>query len=75
MTELNVTLSLSIKTCRCGTVYAIPNWVSSYDCPTCAERSRMAVQDDLDASYIENIRLGHVIASLKGVITKMRRKP
>lgn len=74
MNEVSCTVSLALKTCMCGTVYAVPHWVTSHVCPTCGSRRRLEMQDKIDELYDEIYHLNRVIAGQKGAINKKNKR-
>lgn len=69
MSDVNVTVSLTVKTCPCGTVYAIPCWLNGgYQCPTCAYRIYDKLQSRFDGVYMEKCRLERVERGLRGAM-------
>jgi hypothetical protein len=72
--NINITVGLSIKVCYCGTVYAVPSWMTRYDCPTCASRRLAEKENELRAARNEERRLSLRIFALQGVITKMKAR-
>lgn len=71
--SLDVTVPLIIKTCDCGTVYAVPNWVPFFkiECPLCAKLQRLTIEKERDGYYEKTLYLKRVIAGLRGA----RRRP
>ncbi len=69
------TINLKAWSCKCGTVYAVPEWVDGCDitCPMCARRQ---IRDAKNRAYEESENAGHMerqIISLRGVITRLKR--
>lgn len=71
----DVTVSLTVKTCKCGSVYAVPHWIGDYDhtCPMCAKKQIREANERTQEAYDDGMRKGHQIASLRGVITRLKR--
>ncbi len=67
-----ITVNLVIKTCCCGTVYAIPDWLGNYDykCPVCSMRAQSIIKSEKHDLQAEVGHLKHVIAGLKGARRK-----
>lgn len=69
--EISVTATLSIKTCYCGTVFAVPNWIGSdYVCPTCAYRDRNNKNEQEDKLLDEISTLKRANRALRGYIRR-----
>ena len=68
-----VTATLSIKTCSCGSVFAIPNWVSAYRCPMCAQRKWERQNIENEELKAEIRRLTRANAALRGFMKKGRK--
>lgn len=69
MSDVNIEVSLRIKLCPCGTVYAIPYWIEvGYQCPMCANRKYSALQSRFDNVYAEKSRLERVVRGLRGAL-------
>lgn len=75
MSDITVNVNLIIKTCECGLVYAVPNWIPSYNfrCPTCTGRQHSELRKERDNALFENERLNHVINGLRGALKKRGR--
>jgi hypothetical protein len=69
----DVSISLKTITCHCGTIYAIPHWVTTYRCPLCAQRAI----DDLEVrnsdKWAEIEHLEKVNAGLRGALKRSKR--
>jgi hypothetical protein len=70
MSELNITIALSIKTCSCGTVYAVPNWVQIHSCPMCMDRRIYSLTNEKGSLYKEIDHLKCVNAGLRGALKR-----
>ena len=68
--DVNITVTLTIKTCSCGTLYAVPDWVVAYRCPMCSQRKYEAQRVENENREEEIKRLGRANAALRGVIKK-----
>lgn len=73
---VNVTVSLHVKTCAHGHIYAVPYWVSDgyFLCPLCAKRIHSDLVNQSTTLHQENQRLGRSISSLRGALTKARKR-
>ena len=71
---ITINVDLSVTTCSCGSVYAVPYWLTSYDCPMCSERKIQTICNERDELQFENARLGKVIIGLRGALTKKKKK-
>ena len=69
---IDITVTLSLKTCGCGSTYAVPHWLteSAYECPMCAARKYFALESRKNEYWHENEHLKRVIAGMKGVRKK-----
>jgi len=73
MSNVDITVSLSVQTCLCGSLYAIPHWVTSSRCPMCFQRKWEAQNVENKKAEEEIRRLGKVNAALRGIIRKKRK--
>ena len=71
--DISVSVTMAIKTCSCGTLYAVPNWVPSSVCPMCAHRTIKALNEDLQSQNEAQAGLERSISALKGALTKRRK--
>ena len=71
---ITINVDLSVKTCSCGSVYAVPYWLTSYACPMCSERKTQTIRNEKEGLRFENARLDRVIIGLRGALTKKRKK-
>lgn len=71
---IKVPCDLKVITCQCGTFYGVPYWVNSYLCPMCAERRMSEIVAERDAAEDEVSAKDRTINSLRGVITKLKRR-
>lgn len=63
---MSISIETVAKTCNCGMVYTVPNWMSHrVECPACAWRD----QDKLRQRRDELIRSNR---SLRGVIKRLQ---
>ena len=63
-----ITVETTIKTCYCGMIYTVPNWMThNVSCPACSYR-----KIEKKNAYI--YELEKRASSLKGVITRMRNR-
>ena len=69
MADLNVTITLSTRTCNCGAIYALPTWTNSY-CPKCAERHHDA---EMESMARQRDEARHSAATYKGQNTRLRK--
>lgn len=70
---VSISVNLQLKTCSCGTVFAVPSWAVRYDCPLCGGRERQRLRDH--ASELDD-RIGamtRTISALRGAATRKRR--
>ena len=72
MAEFNIEVGLTVKTCFCGTVYAVPRWVDKNECPMCAFRKYENLSSLYRERGIKIDHLEHVISGLKG--SKKRKR-
>lgn len=73
-TTVKVEATLTVYTCGCGMVYAIPSWLLHHQCPACAER-RIQEQLQENAGITEQtIALENTIRSLRGALTKAKKR-
>ena len=65
--EIKIEVSLDLKTCNCGTVYAVPDWLSPYRyrCPLCSLIT-------INEKESKNSELQKEIKHLKRVIIGLR---
>lgn len=72
---LDVTITLKSWYCKCGSVYAAPNWIGDYDhtCPVCAAKKIREANKRADEEAEKWMHMERKITSLRGVITRMRR--
>ncbi len=70
--EITINVILDIKTCHCGAVYAISNWLETYDykCPVCSMRIQSTMESEKADLQIEIDHLKRVIAGMKGAMKK-----
>lgn len=73
MSEINITVSMNIKTCLCGGIFSIPNWVTSYDCPMCAERKIQQILKERDQAYQRQDHLQKIINGLRGALKRKKK--
>jgi len=71
---ITINVDLSVKTCSCGSVYAVPYWLTSYACPMCSERKTQTIRDEKSELQLKNARLKRVIIGLRGALTKKKKK-
>lgn len=63
-----IEIEVKAKTCDCGVIYYVPSWVHyQASCPMCAHRK-------IEVQIREIHKLDRKISSLKGVITRLKRK-
>ena len=71
---ITINVDLSAKTCSCGSVYAVPYWLTGYTCPMCSERKIQTIRNEKNELRLDNERLGRVIIGLRGALTKKKKK-
>ena len=64
---LQVTVNLTIKTCGCGSLYAIPEWMNFERCPACSGRT-------IERLNTEKYQLEKSVSALRAVISRMKNK-
>ena len=69
---MNITVDLSLKTCSCGTVFGVPNWVTSWRCPMCAHRKMETLCEENERLMTVITERDRSISALKGAITKLK---
>lgn len=68
---VNVEITLTLHTCSCGVVYALPHWITSaYQCPMCATQRHQRLEERFDELYKEKSHLERVVRSLRGALTR-----
>lgn len=72
MSDTTFSVPMSIKSCRCGTVYAIPACLADYHCPACAVRAIKGIREERDNAQSGWFREEKKVYHLKGVITRMK---
>ena len=70
---LDINVSMKIVTCHCGGLYCIPNWVSSFTCPFCANRRIEKIEERHTEKLDEIYHLHSVNAGLRGALKRMKR--
>jgi hypothetical protein len=76
MSSFNVDITLEVKTCPRGHCYAIPHWVpdANYQCPMCAQSNiNQRIFDAVESRNLIN-KQDKQISSLRGVITRMKKR-
>ena len=69
MSDLNITVTMTTRTCSCGAFYALPHWITSnHRCPMCADRRYDALYERVCKMEEEEERLGRVIRGLRGAL-------
>jgi hypothetical protein len=64
----DVTVSLTVRTCWKGHLYATPHWTGSgVPCPFCADDDIRSVRRELD-------QLRSLTSRLRGVITRLKKR-
>jgi hypothetical protein len=72
--SINIEVTMEVRTCLCGTCYALPHWIQSYQCPTCAGQKYRALQERFDELYLERNRLKRVVRGLRGAMKIAKRR-
>lgn len=74
MSEISVSISLDIRTCYAGHIYAVPIWVvtQNYQCPMCAAKRHEELIKELDERGEDQQRLANVIAGLRGALKRKK---
>ncbi len=71
MDEIKLDVTMQINSCKCGTVYCIPNWISyDYLCPMCGGRKLQQMVETEVKCRDEIAHLKKVIAGLKGALRR-----
>jgi len=72
--DMDTNVSLKIIACDCGSVYAVPHWVNRYNCPMCSHRRMEAYE--AESRMTEQIidARNRTIRSLRGALTKAKRR-
>ena len=73
--DINVEIILSLYTCECGLVYAVPNWMPSYSfqCPACAKRKYLELESKYNQAIENEYHLQKVINGLRGALNRKKR--
>lgn len=72
--QLSITSTLTVKTCTCGLIYAVPSWLEWQECPGCAARRIRELKEYRQDKLEENQHKDRVIASLRGALTRANRR-
>lgn len=70
----SVEVPMKVITHECGVVYMVPSWMTAYECPMCAKNRIKEVDQCCDALYDECEAKDRTIRSLRGALTKAKRK-
>lgn len=71
---IKIICDMKIVTCQCGSFYGVPVWVNSHRCPICSDRSaRQSLQREIRLESELKVR-DRTIASLRGAITRLKRR-
>lgn len=71
--SVNIGVTLEVHTCSCGTVYALPHWITTgHKCPLCAGRKYAALEKLFDGVYKEKSRLERVVRGLRGALKQRK---
>lgn len=70
--SINIEVTLTVKTCPCGAIYALPYWIERYRCPMCADQTYRLLQDRFDEIYKNNTRLRRVVIGLRGALKRKK---
>jgi hypothetical protein len=66
--SIEVNVSLAIHTCTCGSLYALPHWMSGHGrCPMCAHRKFEAQGKEIE-------HLEKIVRYMRGTITRLKNK-
>lgn len=72
---MNIEVGLTVKTCLCGGVYAVPLWmVNNVSCPMCGHRERLRLLELIGEKSDRIIHLTRVNTSLRGALTVAKRR-
>ena len=76
MANVDITVSLKTVTCHKGHFYAVPHWVDSWNCqcPMCAKDLAIGLALERDRAYEQRDASDRKIRSLKGALTKAKRR-
>lgn len=78
MAETQVTVKVEVTlvahTCNCGTVYAVPSWITFHKCPMCATRKIDELNAELFDTRQKERRLQRTINSLRGALTRAKQR-
>lgn len=72
---MNIEVGLTIKTCPCGSMYAVPHWVTAYQCPMCAYRKWESLEKRYEVGEDRITHLERVIIGLRGAIKQRKGRP
>jgi hypothetical protein len=70
--SIDINISLEVKTCCCGTIFAVPHWVQHWRCPLCAQRRLDAMAGEIEELSERVLERDRSISALKGAITKLK---
>jgi hypothetical protein len=73
MADTTLIITMANKTCQCGAVYCIPNWVTSFRCPICSLREMLRLEEVVSRRWDEIKHLEKVNSGLRGTITRMKK--
>lgn len=70
---VSVAVTLEVRTCKCGGVYAVPPALANAACPICVHSRHAALVNDIVYRDDEIAALEGTIRSLRGTITRMKK--
>jgi hypothetical protein len=76
MATFNIEITLDVKTCSKGHIYAVPHWldVTRYRCPMCARVDNDTLDEAQRQEFEHRAKLQKRISALQGVVTRMKRR-
>lgn len=70
MSSVDIEVTLNVKTCSCGAIYAVPHWMERYRCPLCADRNYRSLLERFDEVNKTKTHLEHVVVGLRGALKR-----
>jgi hypothetical protein len=68
---MSIEITTVVKTCRCGMVYSVPNWMEyRVSCPSCSHQRITELEELFDEMDARQSRLRGVITRMKNAAQK-----